>query len=344
MRIFVTHASADVVLLKEFVALLKEIGVPSKDIFCTSLPGHGVPAGNDFKTYIATQFHESDTVIAIVSASYYASAFSMCELGAVWITADKRFFPFLVPPVDFRNLRAVLAGVQCLQIEKAADLSELRDHLNGNLEHSCGTPAWEESRERFLAKLSGILTKLPAAITVETGIYEKALKELDEYKKEVKTQKAKVVQLQNELDAVSKLKDAAEVRKVSQKYQNDEESFHTAIGAASHPIKQLSLVVREGLFNYIRGEDFSPEWDSWGEALKREIQSGRLYSTGESDEFLRIDRNDPDVAEALGAFEELQAFMSSISKEFKRGYKDRYGEQLDPTLRPFWRRWFKLPV
>jgi hypothetical protein len=61
MRIFVTQASADVTLLKEFVALLKEIGVSSKDIFCTSLPGHVMPAGNDFKSYIATQFHESDS-------------------------------------------------------------------------------------------------------------------------------------------------------------------------------------------------------------------------------------------------------------------------------------------
>jgi hypothetical protein len=344
MRIFVTHASADVTLLKEFVALLKEIGVPSKDIFCTSLPGHGVPAGNDFKSYIATQFHESDTVIAIVSASYYASAFSMCELGAVWIRADKRFFPFLVPPVDFKNLRAVLAGVQCLQIEKAADLSELRDHLNEKLTHGCGTPAWEESRERFLAKLPGILEQLPKAATVERGTHDKVLRELEEYKKEVKTQKAQVVQLRNELDAVSKLKDVAEIRKISQKYQSDEESFNAAIGAAKDPIKRLSLVLREALFNYVRDEDFSPDWDFWGEALKREIQSGRLYSTGEMDEFLKIDKNDPDVAEALDAFEEFQAFLPSISKEFKKGYKERYGEQLDPTLRPFWRRWFKLPA
>ena len=342
MRIFLSHATADLPLIKEFVPLLKEIGVPNQNIFCTSLPGHGVPAGLDFKSHIAQQFQASDAVIAIITPSYYESAFSMCELGATWITAKKRFFPILVPPIDYSDLKAVLVGVQCLKIEKAKDLSELRDYLHDNLEHPCNTPMWEESRDRFLEKLTGIFAKLPKAPTVPSATYEKAQKDLDEYRAEVKRQKAKLESLEKEKEEISKLKDIQQVRKVSQSFKSEEEKFRAVINNARDAIKGLPLLVREALFHYSRNEDFAPDWNEWGEEPLKEIQRGRLRESGEENQYVSIDKRDQDIDEALSAFDELTDFVARSSKEFKKAYEQQCNHRLDPLLRPFWHKWFKL--
>jgi hypothetical protein len=343
MRIFVSHASPDLPLVQEFVALLKEIGVPNQEIFCTSLAGHGVPSGSDFKLYIREQFKESDIVIALISENYYASAFCMCELGAVWITANQRFFPFLVSPLEYKDLKAVLVGTQGSKVDKPTDLSELRDYIHVKLKGGgCSTPMWDESRDRFLSKIAGIIGNLPRASVVTRAEYDKTVKELAEYRTELKKQKAQLEKVDKELEEVSKLKDRTEVFKVSQKYKSEMEAFKALLNEARDQIKPLPLLVREALFHSVRDEDFSPNWNEWGDEPKLEIQRGRLRETGEEGDLLAVDQSDTDVADASASFEELAEFAAHASTELKKQYKADYGEKLDVRLRPFWHRWFKL--
>ena len=116
---------------------------------------------------------------------------------------------------------------------------------------------WDESRDRFLTKIAGISGKLPRSSVVSRAEYDKATKELAEYKTEVKKQKAQVEQLSKELDGVSKLKDRSEVLKVSQKYKTEMEKFKALLGEARDHIKPLPQLVREALFHYVRDEEFA---------------------------------------------------------------------------------------
>src|SRR5438552_15374014 len=96
-KLFISHASADLPVVSAFVDLLEGgVGVPPGDIFCTSLRGQGVKPGKDFKESIRANLNDAECALALVSPNYYASAFSMCELGGVWLTA-KDYLPILVP-------------------------------------------------------------------------------------------------------------------------------------------------------------------------------------------------------------------------------------------------------
>jgi hypothetical protein len=83
-KIFISHASADQKLEDAFARLL-EVRINQKHIFGTSLEDQGIPAGEDFKSFIQKKFEESEIVVALITENYYASAFCMCELGATWI-------------------------------------------------------------------------------------------------------------------------------------------------------------------------------------------------------------------------------------------------------------------
>ena len=51
-KIFVSHASADVEYVEKLVDLFIDMGVREDQIFCTSVPGFGIPEGEDIYDYL----------------------------------------------------------------------------------------------------------------------------------------------------------------------------------------------------------------------------------------------------------------------------------------------------
>lgn len=100
-KLFVNFAVADDPVVTAFVDLVEGgIGVPPERIFCTSRPGQGVEPGVPFAEAIRRSLDDAVSAVSLISPNYYASAFSMCELGGIWLTA-KSFLPILVPPLDY---------------------------------------------------------------------------------------------------------------------------------------------------------------------------------------------------------------------------------------------------
>jgi hypothetical protein len=155
------------------------------------------------------------------------------------------------------------------------------------------------------------------------------------YETEVKKQKAQVEQLGKELEEVSKLKDRTEVLKVSQKYKSELDSFRAVLGEARDRIKGLPRLVKEALFHHVRDEDFSPNWNEWGDEPRLEIQRGRLREAGEEGNFPAVDTSDRDVSDAGASVFELDDFVAHASSELKNQYRADYGENLDVRLRRF---------
>jgi hypothetical protein len=72
--IFISHAAKDEQLVEEFVDLLQVgIGVHPDDIFCSSLPGMGIPIGTDFINYIKCKVQNPDLVILVVTPAFWSS-------------------------------------------------------------------------------------------------------------------------------------------------------------------------------------------------------------------------------------------------------------------------------
>ena len=81
-KVFISHATDDKSLADALSDLIEAgIGLTHNQVFCTSIAGQGIPAGQDFKHHIHNELANSLVVIALLTPNYYASAFCLCELG-----------------------------------------------------------------------------------------------------------------------------------------------------------------------------------------------------------------------------------------------------------------------
>ncbi|WP_182870887.1 toll/interleukin-1 receptor domain-containing protein [Rhodopirellula sp. JC639] len=154
-QVFVSHAVKDEELVEDFVDLLQVgIGIQPGQIFCSSLPGMGIPAGKSFVDYIKSQVLTPSMVLLVVSPQFLKSHFCQNEVGASW-GLSLPIFPLLVPPVDYADVGGVLAGVQLAKLDNKEDLNDLRDDVIRRLGLSpYSTSHWERKRDRFLNKLA----------------------------------------------------------------------------------------------------------------------------------------------------------------------------------------------
>src|SRR5664279_6143455 len=105
-RLFVSHASVDKPLVAAFQHCLESgLGFTHSQVFCTSIPGQGVPSGKDFKSHIREQLESSDAAVMLITPNLYASPFCMWELGGIWVLA-KKLIPIVVPPLQLKDLKA----------------------------------------------------------------------------------------------------------------------------------------------------------------------------------------------------------------------------------------------
>lgn len=156
--IFISHAEKDKALAELLVNLIEDgIGVPEQEIFCSSLNGYGIPTGKNFIDYIKSQIDVPKVVIFLLTNNYYNSYFCLCEMGAAWVKSHQ-LFPILVPPLDYKDLEAVLTGTQAAKIDDKNKYIELRDLLKQKINFIAKTDAkWERKREEFLNKLPDVL-------------------------------------------------------------------------------------------------------------------------------------------------------------------------------------------
>jgi hypothetical protein len=160
VRIFISHAAKDEALVEEFVDLLQVgVGVHPDDIFCSSLPGMNIPTGADFITYIKTQVKNPDLVLLMISPEFLKSQFCHHEAGASW-ALSLPIFPIIVPPLDYADVRGVLAGSQSVKLGDKESLNDLRDDITEKLGlNPYRTSHWERKRDKFLARLGEMVPK-----------------------------------------------------------------------------------------------------------------------------------------------------------------------------------------
>jgi hypothetical protein len=162
-RIFVSHAVKDETLVEEFVELLQVgVNIHPDDVFCSSLPGMNIPTGRAFVEHIKSQVKDPEMVLLIISPEFLKSQFCLNEVGASW-ALSLPLYPLLVPPLDYGDVRGVLAGVQAAKIDDKEKLNDLRDDLIEKLGlEPLRTSHWERKRDKFLSKLALLLAQVPA--------------------------------------------------------------------------------------------------------------------------------------------------------------------------------------
>lgn len=158
--IFISHSSKNKAHVAKIAELLRSINLsPRRDIFCSSLPGYGIPNGANIFDFLRERFLNYDLhIIFVHSPEYYESAVSLNEMGAAWVLKSNAT-SLLLPGFDFSGMKGVI-GSDSIAIKLDGDQSEVKDRLN-QLRRELETEfdisdnediIWEEARDKFIVK------------------------------------------------------------------------------------------------------------------------------------------------------------------------------------------------
>lgn len=160
-KVFISHASADIHYVKHIVELLEYIGLRKGDLFCSSVPGYGIPMDDDIYDYLKKQFDDYELhVIFLLSSNYYSSVACMNEMGAAWVLKNKSTI-MLVPEYEFNMIKGAVNPNQ-IGLKLDSDINEVKEKLGEikdviikefNLGEIPGT-RWEEKRDGFINRIN----------------------------------------------------------------------------------------------------------------------------------------------------------------------------------------------
>ncbi|MFN2261965.1 MAG: toll/interleukin-1 receptor domain-containing protein [Psychroflexus sp.] len=130
MQIFISFSSKDINILNPFVNNILKLGLnfTPENINCTGIENSKPKNGEDFKKWIKTKLSVSDVILILISKDYKSSEVCMNEMGAAW-ALDKKVIPFLIEPINFKNVGFIHNTSQLLRINDTKDLFSLSDDL-----------------------------------------------------------------------------------------------------------------------------------------------------------------------------------------------------------------------
>ena len=128
-KVFISHSSKDRDYVAQIVNLLDGMGLDQTQVFCSSLPGYGIPIDTNIFDYLRSQFLEFDLHVFFVhSENYYKSPISLNEMGAAWALKNT-VTSILLPGFGFDQMTGVVNN-QSISIKLDGQLIELQDKLN----------------------------------------------------------------------------------------------------------------------------------------------------------------------------------------------------------------------
>lgn len=340
--VFVSHATADSELVREFVdIILKGCGLTEADI--SSIPGMDVAAGSDLLAAVRAEVSDTTLVIAVITPTYPTRPVCIAELGAAWGVAGK-LLPVLAPGIDRDRLDGVLDGMKIDYLDQEKAL----DHIAERIESETGvrpvSPAsWTRAKQRWLGVVGGLVAAMPPAQVISKLEHDEVAAKLAETKQALAGAEAEVTTLKQTIEQLKVLKDATEVEEVLLP-EDDIERFEALRKKALTALKEIAPIVREAIRCRLSGEDMrwpEPMEDPGpASAADEALSDGFLIDSGSgpvpNDEHGRVRRASQAVdalADELGG----QAFGSDFYEWFER----KHDGPPDLGQRAIWRSVFK---
>ncbi|WKA60287.1 toll/interleukin-1 receptor domain-containing protein [Planococcus shenhongbingii] len=157
-KIFISHSSKDIEYVSALVDILNDIGIKKSDeyIFCSSLPGYGIPYGEDIYDFLKQELKkENIMVLFVLSDNYYDSAPCLNEMGATWITS-KQYNSVLTPNFNFKMIDGAINPTKIsFRMNDKDGVNNFRDTLIKTFElDKVDYKIWEKDRNVFLEKVN----------------------------------------------------------------------------------------------------------------------------------------------------------------------------------------------
>lgn len=332
--IFLSHAGGDKKLADLLTSFLKEaIGVPNDAIFCSSVPGHGIPLGVDFNTYMRDRIQHPKLVIMLMTEAYMESAFCLMELGAAWALSH-RSLPIVVPPIEFSRVSQTLGLVQGWPISDHSKLVDLRNliqevgiSLEPRNEHT-----WDKKRTEWRTSLRKVLNNLPKATKVSADEYRAALQEAEEQTKEIEALTGNLERAEETIEKLKATRNKEDVQAVLRQMGggSPEDRFDELMEEVRRALPDAApaVIMHIIMDHYDKAGriDWMHERDAFEDAVQR-----NLLSADEESRVLWDGRKLKSFSKALC---ELDAFMAS--EEGELAMKAKEDEPMEPNDRDFW--------
>lgn len=338
--VFISHAAKESDLAQALVTLIEEgIGVPEKEIFCSSLPGYGIPTGDQFVGYIKQQLQGPKVVVLLLTPSYFESKFCVSELGAAWAMSHT-IYPILVPPLQYGDVKDVLLATQVMKIDDDIGYNQLRDHLQKTVLCNEASPTkWDTKRRGFLKALETLLPEVAPASHVSADAHAALQSQLSEARAELDANEEDLQRLKAQLQATEQLKDKAEVASVQGEFAPEtdpilEVEFDRLVKGVirakdkfAAAVAMLALCERYGL----------PYTIDWREDRSTfEAAARRKYIDADDGKVLWAA---PAMKTFATALDELEGFIRFHRSELDTALDD---VPLDPTAQDFWEEHYGL--
>ena len=160
-KVFISHNEEDAPFAHALVGLMRDLGMQYEDIFCSSHPACAIPFGKSLLNTMRKQFDEFNlTVLFVHSPRLYASAASLCEMGAAWILRSN-IFSFLTSDCSFDLLKGVVTkddiAFKAGQDNTYRVLNDFRRFLEKEFKLApISDSAWDYSKQKFIDTVSNI--------------------------------------------------------------------------------------------------------------------------------------------------------------------------------------------
>lgn len=338
--IFISHSVANKELANKLIDLFETgIGIPDRDIFCSSLEGLGVPSGINFVEFIRQQIREPKVVVLLLTKEYFSSHFCLCELGASWVMAHN-IIPLLVEPLEYKDIKAVLTGIHVLKIGDKNDLNTMQEELTKVLGIK-GKPfaRWEVKRDKFLKELTDYISSIEPPKTIFIDEYNELQKKYEDSIEELKQSEEELEKKNALIEKLKVAKDSEETKEILQESLDEREIFHSLLKDAKAALKELPNIVREALYYHFRDQaiDLPGFGDDYRvEQIREAIEEDYLYDSGSG---VKVVEEDPKIDTAIGEISDLESFIRRVeeeSKDFYDYYMEEYGLRLNFYSRRFW--------
>jgi Txe/YoeB family toxin of Txe-Axe toxin-antitoxin module len=342
-RIFISHSTKDKDIAYELVSLMQlGLGLHPNDIFCTSLEGMGITAGQNFISFIKEQITEPDFVVLLLSPSYYKSKFCLCELGASWILCHN-MIPILIPPLEHNDIKDVLTTVQILDITNNNQLDQIPDIIYEKLKDlkKTNTAVWTSKKEKFVKNILEIIKNKPKEPVVNEEKYKKLDKDYRDAVDEITKLNDIIEKKERLIEKLTNAKDAEQVKNILHDELDNVSKFEKLVSKCNDCLGELSNLVVYALYkSYVGGYlKFEFGKDDYNNELNEAIEDGFLIGGEE----IVINEDKSKVSRAKKILNELKNFIDNLQdNSFFEYYEKRYDEQPDIESRAFWKEHFDL--
>jgi hypothetical protein len=339
-KVFISHAVADKALVDALVDLLQTgCNLTTRQIFASSIQGVGIEKGARFEQYIQKQLRDAALVIEVLTPSFLASQFCLCELGGQWALGIPSY-PLVVPPLAFGDLKAVLVGREAGKIDNPDDLAGLRDVIDKAIDSKVDTARWNAKANAFLEKtLPPILAELPQSPTVPMAEHIALKKELSALRDILAEREALLKQASDDYEQLKQARTREEVADAVLP-QEEEAQLQQLARLAKEQLAALPVVMAEVLFMEMadRLPQEAPGWrpdpDREFPGLDRSVQDNLLIEDNFHTGFYRTNRKNRRVKRAVDALQEVMDWQPS--DRMREAFEEAKDVDWDSTSRQWW--------